>query len=117
MVKDRPSGVRCLVRLAHVWPLLAVTRFVRPSGTKRRRQAVLGDLLEQRLVADLEHPRGLGTVPAHASEHFQERFALGLSRPAAPSQRGVVFKRSVLAGWSWRTPSRATSMHPLRNSR
>src|SRR5437899_5802728 len=110
------------------------------SATKGRRQAVLGDLRKQRLVADLENPRGLGTVPANVIEHFQERFALGLLRPAASNlpeaalvledagreraasarathPRGVVSKRSVLAGWSWWTPSRATSMCPRRNSR
>jgi hypothetical protein len=48
-----------------------------------RQAAALGDLRKQRLVADLEDPRGLGAVPAHALEHFQECRALGLSRPAA----------------------------------
>src|SRR4030095_425445 len=54
-----------------------------PSATMRRRQAALGDLRKQRLVADPENPRGLGTVPANGIEHFQKRLALGLSRPAA----------------------------------
>src|SRR5438132_8136037 len=54
-----------------------------PSVRKRRPQAALGDLVEQRLVADLEAPRGLGAVPAHAVEHFPECLRLGFSRPAA----------------------------------
>ena len=54
-----------------------------PSAARRRRQAALGDLCQQRLVTDLENPRGLGAVPAHALEHFPECLALGFSRPAA----------------------------------
>src|SRR5258705_2818803 len=59
--------------------------FARPSAANRRSQAALGDLLEQRLVADLENARGLGAVPAHAIEHFEERLALGVSRPRRPT--------------------------------
>src|SRR5216684_1202160 len=49
----------------------------------RRRQLALGDLVEQRLVADLENPSHLGPIPVRPFEHFHEGFALGLSRAAA----------------------------------
>jgi hypothetical protein len=48
-----------------------------PSVTMRRYPASFGDLRKQRLVVDLKDPRGCGTVPAHALEHFQERLAFG----------------------------------------
>ena len=84
MYQNRQCWVRSLVRTAHVWSCRSRAILPRSSAANRRRQAALGDLLEQRLVADLENPRGLGTVPAYAIEHFEERLALGVSRPAAP---------------------------------
>src|SRR5207247_7487342 len=45
-------------------------------------QLTLGDLVEQRLVADLENPGCLGAIPVHPIEHFDGRLALGFSRAA-----------------------------------
>src|SRR2546425_614332 len=55
----------------------------RLESPRRRRQLALGDLVEQRLVADLENARGLGAIPLHAIEHFHEGFTLGFPRAAA----------------------------------
>ena len=52
-------------------------------GPRARRQPALGELVEKRLVADPENAGGLGTIPAHALEHFLQRLALGVSRPAS----------------------------------
>src|SRR2546425_5491832 len=53
------------------------------GSPRRRRQLALGDLVEQSLVADPEHPGRLGTIPLHSLEHFLKRFALGFARAAA----------------------------------
>src|SRR5216683_8140114 len=45
-------------------------------------QPALADLVEQRLVADLENARGLGAIPPHVLEHFLKGFALGFSGAA-----------------------------------
>src|SRR3989442_14796723 len=45
-------------------------------------QPALADLVQQRLVADLEDARGLGAIPPHVLEHFLKGFALGFSSAA-----------------------------------
>src|SRR5206468_1844439 len=50
---------------------------------RRRRQSALGDLVEQRLVADLEITSRLGAIPPHAFEHFCQGLALGCQRATA----------------------------------
>src|SRR5437773_944721 len=62
--------------------LVAAGRLLEGSP-RRRRQLALGDLVEQGLVADPEHPGRLGTIPLHSLEHFLKRFALGFARAAA----------------------------------
>src|SRR5262249_32389822 len=42
-------------------------------------EATLHDLVEQRLIADLQQARGLRTIPVDAIEHFLDRHALGLA--------------------------------------
>src|SRR6266850_4569274 len=60
------------------------------GSARGRGEAALGDLVEQRLVADLENPRGLGAIPAHLLEDALERGPLGLPRAAA-GDLGLVF--------------------------
>src|SRR2546426_12097904 len=57
-------------------------RTMRLGATRRRRQLALGDLVQQRLVADLEDAGGLGAIPPHALEHLDQGLALGLTRTA-----------------------------------
>ena len=51
------------------------------------------DLVEERLVADLQEPRRLRAVPVHPIEHFLDRHALGvasgLARDVLQADRGV----------------------------
>ena len=42
-------------------------------------EAALHDLVEQRLVADLQEARSLGPVPAHSIEDFLDRHPLGVT--------------------------------------
>src|SRR3989449_11250155 len=76
------------------------------SKVRRWRQLTLGDLVEQRLVADLENARGLGAIPLHAIEHFHEGFALGFARAATRDLlQALADKGSGLMGWSVPVPT------------
>src|SRR5882672_667747 len=65
----------------------------RLAATGRRHQLALGDLVEDRLVADFEDARSLGAIPLHAIEHLDEGLALGLPR-AAPCDLAQPFGRA-----------------------
>src|SRR5882724_11312819 len=52
-------------------------------SARRGREPTFADLVEQRLVANLENPRGLGAIPLHALEYLAERLALGLDGATA----------------------------------
>ena len=72
-------GVRSrLVKSQGVGPPKAARTSGEPA--RGRRQLTLGDLVEQRLVADLQDPGCLGAIPAHALQHLRERVPLGLAR-------------------------------------
>src|SRR5260370_1184099 len=49
---------------------------------RRAREAAVHDLVEQRLVADLQQARGLGPVPVDALEHVFDGQTLGVARRA-----------------------------------
>src|SRR4030095_15135937 len=59
-------------------------RALRPGGfrlpAKRRRQAAVDDLVEQRLVAPLEDRGRRGSIPVHPMKHVLKRTTLGLAR-------------------------------------
>src|SRR2546427_10360131 len=52
-------------------------------STRGGREPALADLVEQRLVADLENAGRLGPISVHLREHFRQGLALGVSRPAS----------------------------------
>src|SRR5262245_36036086 len=51
--------------------------------TRGGREAALGDLVEQCLVADLENARCFGTIPTNLLEHLGQGLAFSLARAAS----------------------------------
>src|SRR5262249_57058918 len=98
MIRDGHCAVR---------PRRAATTSGEPASG--RSQLTFGDLVEQRLVADLEDPRRLGPIPADPLEYLRERVTLGFAR-AAP--RDLAHARADrLLGRPRRAPSGPQARH------
>src|SRR5262245_4024299 len=79
----------------------------RLEPARGRGQLALSDLVEQRLVADLENARRLGAIPVHLLEHALERRALGVPRPPARDLGQALDERARGRGRIGLTVSRA----------
>src|SRR5262245_32746685 len=91
------------IRRAPAWPSRRRILDGRESESLARSRrgggkSALADLVEERLVADLENSGRLGSIPMHLLEHLRERLALSFSRPAArdfPQALGHLRPRSL----------------------
>src|SRR5262245_20947659 len=87
-----PAG-RCVGESLHGRESGELARSRRAGG-----ESALANLVEERLVADLENSGRLGSIPMHLLEHLRERLALRFSRPAArdvPQALGNLRPRSL----------------------